>query len=344
MDNERKNRQMSPVVETLLLAAVFAVCILGAPYFPLLALTTPFIGIYAYAKHGLLWGVLFLATAVAVLYFFVPAQFVLYGVLLVIVALLCGFAIQKRLPAYESLMVCTAAWVLALGAAIGFVYYQTGSDPITAATAFIEAKINEGGVFTETLYLMMRSMSMVLGGAADASALQATMPEMISYLLQADVIGNINSAVSAYLPMLAMDLVVIGALLSYVIPRALVKAGGKAVAPIPSFAMFKLPKKVSWYFIGMFLLALIPDLVGLESLAMAALLLRSALTMVFMIQGMSLVYWLFLKATRRKGLSVLLLILAVLLFSGVFTWVGLIEQVFRVRERNGDKNDQKGGF
>lgn len=327
---EKKNA--SPLLETLIAAAITLVIAYASQYMWYLALLLPFPGAYVFARQGAGWGLAIMATAVVIFYFIFVKFFVGVSIVVLIIILCSGLAVRKKLRAYDALLLSAAGWAVAMGALIGYVVLTTGQEPLALIMDFIKGEIVKSDQAALTVYYYMAFQNIAAGTAGIESLLVTDMAAVMESVTSEETISALRYLIGTYVPMLASGIAVLGGIFSYLLPRAIAKKRGFKPAAVPSFDKWKLSKKVSRYFIVMYLLTLIPELFGLTQFELAAVILSSIISMVFTVQGLSLVDYLIRNRIPSRGLRVLILVLVCLFLNSVLPWVGFIEQIFRVRE------------
>ncbi len=339
-----EKRKLSPVAETLICAVLFLVSAWLGKYVYVTYLILPFIGAYVYARNGISWAALLLVTGGVIFYFLIPESFLIALAMTAVPSLITGYAIRKKLPAYESVLLSAGGWLLAAGAAIAYIYYAVGMNPLDWIMTGVQSAIDGDDSFARMLYSSLNITQSYSGGAIGLGVMSAEYVETVlgyfsepmdtvrEYLAESSVINLISNSVGVLVSGALMTTVVAGGLTSYVVPRAIAKKAGTEVQYIPPFKMFRLPPKTSGYVVITYLLSLVPSYFGIESLVLPGILLSSAIGTVFVIQGTTLICWLLSKKLNR-GLSVFLSLLISLL--GMNLFIGLFDQVLKVRDRAG---------
>lgn len=93
----------------------------------------------------------------------------------------------------------------------------------------------------------------------------------------------------------------------------------------------------------LYLVSLLPALFGWESLYLAGYALSTLIETVFLIQGISFIEFLLKIKIKSKGLRIFLVTIISMFLSGILIYVGLIEQMIRLREANFILKKKNGG-
>ena len=156
------------------------------------------------------------------------------------------------------------------------------------------------------------------------------------YALQPATEKLLETYFTAMLPMAVSTVSVYGGLLDMVIPRAAAKKRGADMMSIPSFDMFILPRKYSKYIIISFILGMIPSVAEIDRLVVAGNILFYAAGAIFTVQGLSFIYFLLHRKIKMRWLCVLILVViyvvCALIGFDALLWLGMFEQLFRIRE------------
>lgn len=318
------------------IAAVLAifVAISAAGYaLPPLFLLLPLPGIYLGARYGVNGMAIVLGIAAAAGGLLLGmAAIPLFGILAAAV-ILPAVAIRKKLGAYESLVLSCGAGALGAGILLLWVQLAAGQDLVSFLTTSLEAALPENESLTAGLYFLLRSSDVLSGALSPAEFLLATQEEMLAFVSDGAQMEQIRQTLTLYVPVLLVYAVILGGLLWYLVPRAFAKRQGTPVAPVPPFSLFYLPKKAAPYFVGMFLLSILPTLAGWKSLELAGVVLLNALMLIFSVQGLSLIEYFLRPRIASGAVRGVILVVCYLVLSTLLSFAGLIEQVFRIRER-----------
>lgn len=328
-------KHIPPAIEALAALAVFALLALCGRYLPLLLLLLPLPAMVGVARLGAPWGLALAAACVIVCWALLGSVWIPVAMCCVVIALVGGWTVRCKWGAYDSVALCCGGWTLALGLLVGYIYLTTGADPLTWIMQLVEQAIGQDTSATLMLYGIEAGQEMALG-SLDMNAFFLRMmdyDQIVAYLRQDAQMQMLRAYIGQIVPVVAVNAAALGGLLSFLLARVLCKARGQRVGYVPGFDQFILPKNASVYFVITYVLVLVVVMLEVESLLLAATILYNLLALVFRIQGLSLVDYLMRKRIRQRPLRVFVLVLCALILPTILTWVGLFEQVFRVREK-----------
>ncbi|MBQ4062585.1 MAG: DUF2232 domain-containing protein [Christensenellaceae bacterium] len=334
---EQKAKKINPALETLIMAAIFFVCAWLGKYIYITYIALPFIGAYVYARHGLSWEIVIIAAGTAVFWFLEPDAFIIASVMFALPSLITGAVIRRKTTSYEAVILSAGGWLLAFCAAAAWIYFIKETDPLTIMMDGLKNAVNSSDFVAVSIHSFLRSPE-VFSGTLDITVLLTTEAEAArAYVLDPLVLNTLRAYVISITATLMMKLVIYGGLGSYFSARALAKRFGNDVQRIPQFKMMRLPIKTSAWFVLMYILTFLPDLFSIESLQIPAVLLQAALSAIFLVQGTTLIAWLFGRKLKNK-IAVLLSVLiaagtTMLGFSGILTTLGFFDVLFKVRDR-----------
>lgn len=340
---EKSERSKYLPIEVAICAGAFLVTLFMARATLLPALVLPIIAAYVTARQDALWTAAFYVSALAFIYLLISAHWWAMFLALVIASLPCGLAIKKRAGAYEALIISAAGWLAAAVLLVGYVYLHTGSDILTYSTERANAALKGSPMLTHMVYMSARAQDILAGKLNYTEFLQTSQEQMLKYIDSGNIVSQ---TLGYYIPTMIMGTVVAGGFVGYIAARAIAKARGSAVAYLPPFERFYLPRKVSKYFLLMYIVSLLPDLFGWEDYYIAGYVLSSLISTVFMIQGISFVEFLLKLKLKNRGLRAFLVTVISLSISGLLVYVGLIEQMIRIRDARFtllDKSNSDGG-
>ena len=332
----KKNLTLEIVIAT----AAFLVCLLLSSVLLIAVLILPIMAAFIAARHDIGWIVAFFVVATALLYLFFPSHWWAFAIMLLVSALPCGLAIRNKINSYDALVLSVGGWLLAAAAMLGYVYLSTGTDILTYSTETVNEALKNSEGLTSLLYVYSRSSDIMSGDLTQSMLADISFEEMLKYVSSKDIVSQL---LSYYIPVAIMGTVVVGGFLQYLITRAVAKSRGSEVAYIPSFDRFYLPKKVSKYFLILYIVSLLPSLFGIEALYLAGYALSTMIETVFLIQGISFIEFLLKIKLKNKGLRIFLDVVISLFLSGILIYVGLIEQIIRLREANFILKNKNGG-
>lgn len=333
-----KSRSTIHPIELIICAAVFAaLCFLfGSTLWlsPLMAMPV----IYVWTKMGHSAGAIMTAAAAAVM-------IAMHGSLAPVVLALsipsmiaAGVALRRRLSGFYTVVISAAAIFAGMAAIAVYVSATSGSDIAGYASERLLAAAETDDTYAAAAFMASAATDVVTGSMSYEKLLETmmSMDAIRSYLATEAAQAAVNTYFTQLVSAVVSSVPVYCGLLNVVIPRAAAKKRGARVSYMPGFDRFILPKKVSMYFVVTFLLSMIPILFEVESLMVAAQTLYLAVSAVFTIQGLSLLYYFLGRKIDSRALRIFLLAviyIACAIFGfDVFVWMGMIEQLFRIRE------------
>jgi len=335
---------MPVIVEVLLATVITIALVLASPYTMFAALMLAAIpGAYVAAKRGWLWSAVVILAGTVVAYILDP----LYGVIYFAQApliLTLGLCLGKKAAAFKTFAFSAAAAVAGIAIVVLAVKISSGKDVITYAMDAYKTIIAENDAMASLMYMSVNtpamSMTEMMGSEQKMAEFMAEMEkiaampvsEMREILLSAPQLTLMRTSITNVVPTIFSG-AMFGAIISTVLVRLMVKRAGTDVAVLPSFDRFIVPKKISPYLVITYIIIYIPILFDMEKLVFAASILSALLSPILVVQGISLVYYLFKRITRKRWLAVLLTVVAGALMINICLYIGLFEQVVRVREK-----------
>ena len=335
----QKNRKPWPAILVVALTAIICLALAYASLFaliPIVILAVP--GIFICVKYGWVWWLVFVLLTLLGAYYLLGWLGVCLLALILPPYMICSILIRKKSPAYESLVLSCAAVVLSIGLLLLAIYLIYGMDIHTFLMNQIKEMIAQNDQIAALMYGMAISPDIISGTADMGSALFGMSVEQMREVLQEPArMAVISNSIAVALPSMGVSLAVLGGMCNYLIPRGLAKRQGVAVAGIPKFCDFSLPRTAGIGFIVMFVVAMIPGLFGLTDLLIAANAISQLAGMVLSVQGLALVDFLIRPKLPQNGARVVILVLiaglGTLLLDGMLQILGIFDLLFRFREK-----------
>lgn len=308
---------------------ITAVLVSAAPYIPIVAVAVPFVLVYTVVKYGYLWG-----GAASVLGFIVgclvsvPTSCILAAAFLP-VAFITAYAIRGKKRFRDSIMASAAAALAGIALAIGALQLFTGMSFIDFAVAYIGDTLKLfDDAYIQSLYQTVRYAD-ILSGAITQAAVTATPA--------AEAITTMQDIFRQWLNLVFVgDIIIyalVGGYLYYVIPRAIAKKRKMQVAAIPAFSDYTLPKRFWLAYIVSYLFAAIGASYGWPSFDILELTIYNVYAVIFIVQGLCLLDFLYKTRKVGPGVRIVLHVLATMILSGLLVWVGLFENIVGMRKR-----------
>lgn len=285
--------------------------------------------IFIAVRRGFFYGFLPLALSIALgWWLFGMAAAAVFAAMFVPVVLIVFYALQKKVRSFEGVVFSVGAYALGLALVIAFFYFVYKTDAITyimnGLKGFMQANTGSAHEF-----LLILNLEDLFAGAKSMSAIMA-IPE-------AEAINAAAECIRAFIqnaaPMLLSAYSVGGGLVCYVVTRAFLKKKSVSVAPIPAFSSFRLPKG---FFMGMVIVAVLfvlGSVLNVPNFNAAFQVCFTAYIIVFIVAGLSLTDFFLRRRNMGKGGRIAILIIVGLLFSFILIWMGIIDMLFKIKER-----------
>ncbi len=226
---------------------------------------------------------------------------------------------------YECVLQTILASFFGVGAFVAVVYIYTEQSLTTLMINALTQMINSDSALLDNSYAQAMAISNIISGTT-AAASTATEAQKIAFM---------TDAFTQTLPTILGSLVVSFGLLtgffSYYLPYLFLKNKDIKLTPCPAFKDLRIPKPEWIILIVVYLAASVVTMTNAASLQIVALILRSAISMVFTIQGLAFLVFLF-KSKRISTFFFVGLIVIGFLFDVLF-WLGLLESVLNMRLR-----------
>jgi len=339
LDNVERKRGLPVIVEVLLATLIAIALVLASPYTMFLALMLAAMpAAYITAKHGWLWGAVVVLAGTVVSYVLDPLYGVIYFAQTPLVLTL-GLCVGKKKASFKTLAFSAAAAVAGIAIVVLAVKIASGKDVITYAMDAYTAVIAENDAMASLMYISVNAPTASSVGGNTAELMQkleeiAAVPvsEMREALLSTPQLTLMRNSITNAVPMIFSG-AMFGAIISFVLVSIMVRRAGCDIAVIPSFDRFIVPKKISPYLVITFIIIYIPILFDIEKLVFVATILNALLAPILIVQGISLLYYLFRKIMKKRGLAIVLTIVLGMFMVNICMYIGLFEQVVRVREK-----------
>jgi hypothetical protein len=315
--------------ESLLVLLITVLLCLAAFLFLPVIIFVPVPLIVIMVRRGFFYGFLPIVLLAVLLYFLwgkIAAS--LFIALIVPAVFIIAYALQRKVRSFEAVVFSVGAYAFGLALVIAFFYFVLRTDAITyTVNAFNQLMQNYKGSAQEMLLLL--NISDVAAGTKDISVILA-LPE-VEAIRQAT--EELRVMIQSLFPSIISFYSVAGGLVCYVVSRGMLKKKGVSVAPIPVFSKFRLSKG---FFMGMLVLAglfLLGSLMDIPNFNAVFEVCYTAYIIVFVICGLSLTDFLLARKNVGKGARIAILVASGLLFSFVLVWMGLLDVLFKVKDR-----------
>jgi hypothetical protein len=300
-----------------------------APSFPLVYIALPFVLAYSVARGGY-----YIGGAAAILSFLFAYLLSVFAAAVLAAAFLpvafaAGYAIRSKKRLLHSVIITSAAAVAGAALAIYLASLLSGLIFIDYTANYLtEIFKSQDDNVTLAFYQAVRYPD-ILSGAITLQAVEATPAAKAVTIMQ----YMIKETLNAYLISLLGIYSLLGGYLYYIIPRAIAKNNRMEVAAIPAFSDYVLPKLFWLAFVLSYLAASIGAGIGWKSFDIVESTVFNLYVFVFSIQALCFMDFLYKKRNTGSGARVALHIFVMLIFGSFLALVGLIENIFSLRNR-----------
>lgn len=245
--------------------------------------------------------------------------------LLLIPIIVCLWvALKKRLSFLGSVQLSCLGFALSVLFTIVTVYLLSGKDITTYILDDWKQFMQQNETYTVSFYAVMQLM---MGGAVNPQisvndAMAAVWPYM-----QTSIIYGVPALFAALIP--------IGGLVTFLIGRAIVKTAGGRVTPVPAFADFKLPVRFGRWSVIILIVCLIGAQFGWRNFDFVLIIAFAFFGSIYYVLGMAFMDWVLKKQIKSAvGRGFIIALMAIILFQlYIFTFLGLFEQLVKIRRR-----------
>jgi len=188
--------------------------------------------------------------------------------------------------------------------------------------------------FTENFTMLQKSMEQALAIYKDMGMDKAQLEMMKESL------SNIMDLMKIIFPALLVIASIIDTFLNYILSQLILKRLGYPAKKVPPFSEWRLPRWVVWGFITGIIFLIAGQHYKIEGLTTIGLNLQYFSSMLFLIQGFSVVtFYLKKYKTNNFLISFILLVLFITpFFVGILVWVGLFDVWFDYRRLSRGNN------
>jgi uncharacterized protein YybS (DUF2232 family) len=226
---------------------------------------------------------------------------------------------------YESVLQTILASFFGVGAFVALVYLFTEQSLTTLLLNAITQIINSDSTLLDSSYAQAITFSNLISGTS-AVATTATEAQKIAYLTEA-----FSRSLPTILGSFVVSFGLLSGFFSYYLPYLFLRNKNVALTPSPAFKDLRIPKPEWIILIIVYLASSLVTMTNATSLQIVAIILRSVISIVFTIQGLAFLAFLF-KTKRISTFFFVCLIIVGLLFDVLF-WLGLLESVLNMRLR-----------
>lgn len=313
---------------TALTFLITSVLLYAGLYVPFVLIAAPFLLVYCVARYGAgLGGAAAVLSFAAAAYFDLHTAGVLAGAFLPS-AFVTGYMIRAKKRFFNSVAASCAAALAGAAVIIAAVMLLTGKPFIESVVDYAGrsfASLGDQGV--SSLYQAVRYAD-ILTGAITQEAVLATSASDAVKIMQ----GTLSDTLNLWLITIIGLYSLLGGLLFYTIPRAIVKKSID-VAHTPSFSDYALPKGFWIAFALSYAFAAVGASFGWKSFNMLELTVINIYFFVFIVQALSFFDYMYKKRNMSAGARTMLHVLSVLALSFILFLIGIIENIFSIRKK-----------
>ncbi len=247
-------------------------------------------------------------------------------------AITASAAIQKHTRFRNSVLATSAAALLGIILLIGVLWLQKRMLPVdylVRRTGDMLVSLSDNAI--SITYQAARFLDVQTGAITQQAVLMTPRAVAIDTML-----SMLHEWVNYFLVSGIAVYSLLSGLLCYLIPRSLAKRRGMAVAPVPPFSDFALPRGFWAAFVLSYLAAATGDALKLPSFSLLSDTVLYVYAFVFIVQAMSFVDFLF----RSRGISVSMRValqaFVMIIFGSLLMWLGIFENIFRFRSRQAE--------
>lgn len=226
---------------------------------------------------------------------------------------------------YESVLQTTTASFFGVAAFIAIIYVFTDQSVTNLLLGALEHVLNTNPNFLDSNYSLLTLLNEYINGTASVGV-SSTDAQKIAYILD-----YYSEVLPVYLGTMMVSFSLLSGLLSYYLPYLFLKNKDVKLTPCPAFKDLSVPNPERIVLIVAFLVVSFVSLSSTSNVQVIASVVRSAIVLIFTVQGIAFLFYLF--KAKRIGLAFLIILLAVGFFLSVLFWFGLFESMMKMRKR-----------
>lgn len=292
--------------------------------FPILFWAIPVVLVFGIAAYGYIYGGIAVVGGLATGFLFGTMYPTILIAAFLPVAFATGYAIREKKRFRDSVALSCAAVLAGAVISVAVLEWMTGMSVVDYAVKTTETSLMQfGGQELKLYYQFARSADMT-----QAAVESVPLEKAVAFFVK-----QVSEFVSVAFVFLILVYSLIIGHLSYIVPRFAAKKRDIEVASIPSFSDYALPKR---FWVGTFVLciaAYVGAQEGWSSFDILYSTLYNTFILVFMVQGLSFLDYIYKMRKISTGARVALHILTAFVFVGVLAIVGLMENVLNMRKR-----------
>ncbi len=281
---------------------------------------------YVFSRRPVGYGILATALLFGLCYLSVGLTLAIFLLAFLLPSAL-GLAIvfRKRPPFFESVAYSSGGYLVGLFAILGVCYLVFHTDLLTATINLLQSNLAEQQGLTYLLYAAFSGTPLTEISVSASGAL--------SYVMEI-----LTQSLETSLPTLCISMVLLGGLIGFLLLRFVLKKTGGSVLAVPPFRQMSMPKNFTWYAILAYILVLLVELIFNIDLAVVRDILLGCFVLILTVQGLAFLDFFLSIRMKTRALEILIEVACVLFLSTMLVFLGIFDQVFRLRQAPPDNN------
>lgn len=281
---------------------------------------------YVFSRRPVGYGILATALLFGLCYLSVGLTLAIFLLAFLLPSAL-GLAIvfRKRPPLFESVAYSSGGYLVGLFAILGVCYLVFHTDLLTATINLLQSNLAQQQGLTYLLYAAFSGVPLTEISVSASGAL--------SY-----VMNILTQSLETSLPTLCISIVLLGGFIGFFLLRFLLKKTGVSVLAVPPFRQMSMPKNFTWYAIAAYILVLLVELIFNIDLAVVRDILLGCFVLILTVQGLAFLDFFLSIRMKTRALEILIEVACVLFLSTMLVFLGIFDQVFRLRQAPPDNN------
>ena len=277
---------------------------------------------YVFSRRPVGYGILATALLFGLCYLSVGLTLAIF---LLAFLLPSALVFRKRPPFFESVAYSSGGYLVGLFAILGVCYLVFHTDLLTATINLLQSNLAEQQGLTYLLYAAFSGTPLTEISVSASGAL--------SYVMEI-----LTQSLETSLPTLCISMVLLGGLIGFLLLRFVLKKTGGSVLAVPPFRQMSMPKNFTWYAILAYILVLLVELIFNIDLAVVRDILLGCFVLILTVQGLAFLDFFLSIRMKTRALEILIEVACVLFLSTMLVFLGIFDQVFRLRQAPPDNN------
>ena len=232
--------------------------------------------------------------------------------------------VHPHTPVVDALIQCVQR-PLVFGQRVVACYLLFHTDLLTAIINLLQSNLSEQQGLTYLLYAAFSGTPLTEISVSASGAL--------SYVMEI-----LTQSLETSLPTLCISMVLLGGLIGFLLLRFVLKKTGGSVLAVPPFRQMSMPKNFTWYAILAYILVLLVELIFNIDLAVVRDILLGCFVLILTVQGLAFLDFFLSIRMKTRALEILIEVACVLFLSTMLVFLGIFDQVFRLRQAPPDNN------